>query len=216
MPRILPLVNHALYAAFMAFLFVTAGPFERDMAFWAWPILLFVFVLIHRIRTGRDVRAARLLVQVVVYSLCVGLAVIAPVKDRNRLMAEPVILPKTKMTLRELQKYADNHWLGTFPDADLVITEDQAKDMVRFSSRKMTLREFVRQVEAQTTLRHRFGACGNGGSILFGSNCDFGLTLVDFEAQEEERRKQEEAMKARVEALTARTEPQRVPAPHDP
>jgi hypothetical protein len=50
---------------------------------------------------------------------------------------------------------------------------------IDFPKLEMTLREFVVAVESQSKLRHRFGHCGNGSTILFGGNCSFGLHFYD-------------------------------------
>jgi hypothetical protein len=50
---------------------------------------------------------------------------------------------------------------------------------VQFRGRVMSLREFAATIESQTSLRHRFGSCGNGYTILGGEDCSFGMSLRD-------------------------------------
>ncbi|MGH7138598.1 MAG: hypothetical protein ACREHD_22865, partial [Pirellulales bacterium] len=55
--------------------------------------------------------------------------------------------------------------------------DDEKTQVIVFPDTNLTLRQFVGAIESQSTLRHRFGHCGNGSTILWGGDCSFGLHL---------------------------------------
>ena len=106
------------------------------------------------------------------------MAVLAPVKTTERVLKNPLVLPKTELTLSEMDREIDfehTQWLP--PYIYVATTSDNADRQIQFRTTDITLREFVDTIEAQSGLRHRFMHCGNGSSILFGGDCCFGLRL---------------------------------------
>jgi hypothetical protein len=105
-------------------------------------------------------------------------AVLAPVKTTERVLEHPLVLPKTELTLAEMDREADfksTQWLPRY--IYVATTSENADAQIRFRSTEITLREFIDTIESQSKLRHRFMHCGNGSSILFGGDCCFGLRL---------------------------------------
>ncbi|MGE3315623.1 MAG: hypothetical protein AB7O26_10945 [Planctomycetaceae bacterium] len=100
-----------------------------------------------------------------------------PAKVIEQKLDQSVTLHKREMSLERLafEASAEPDRFGgriqfTFAAADKDI-------VVRWPAETMTLREFVAAIESQTPLRHRFGHCGNGATILYGGNCVFGLWI---------------------------------------
>jgi hypothetical protein len=105
-------------------------------------------------------------------------AVNAPVKTTDHVLGHMITLPQAKMTLAEIGGDPD----GLPPDwrprlLHVFVPADEASQEIAFRSTTISLQEFVNTVEAQSTLRHRFGHCGNGSTILWGGDCSFGLHL---------------------------------------
>lgn len=95
---------------------------------------------------------------------------LAPGKTSSKVLAKPVTLSSSAMTLSEIATAAaerDGFPIGVRLS---VPTPDQER-VIRFPARQLTLGEFVRAVESQSSLRHRFSGCGNCSSILRGSDC---------------------------------------------
>ena len=105
-------------------------------------------------------------------------AVLAPVKTTERVLKILLVLPKTELTLAEMDREADfesTRWLPRY--IYVTTTSENADQQIRFRSTKITLREFIDTIESQSKLRHRFMHCGNGSSLLFGGDCCFGLSF---------------------------------------
>lgn len=68
----------------------------------------------------------------------------------------------------------------SFPiKTSVTVPESGSSLILRFPSRRRTLRQFVAAVEKQSSLRHRFAHCVNGSTVLWGGDCSFGLRLRD-------------------------------------
>jgi hypothetical protein len=115
---------------------------------------------------------------VLVTSFVIFVAVLAPVKTTERALENPLVLPKTELTLSEMDREIDFERTQWLPRYIYIATTSQNVDkQIRFRTTDITLREFVDTIESQSDLRHRFMHCGNGSSILFGGDCCFGLRL---------------------------------------
>lgn len=127
-------------------------------------------------RRGRG--TATLVTYVAVTAVVVVAAILAPVKTTERVLDTRLILPKSDLTLAEMdrgQNFENTEWLPQY--ISVASTPDNADQEVRFGETNVSLREFVDTIERQSELRHRFRHCGNGSSILFGGDCCFGLGL---------------------------------------
>ena len=105
-------------------------------------------------------------------------AILAPVKTTERVLDRPMVLPKTELTIAEMNRetnFENTVWLPRF--IYVATTSADADTKIRFRATDITLREFVDTIESQSNLQHRFMHCGNGSSILFGGDCCFGLSL---------------------------------------
>lgn len=106
-------------------------------------------------------------------------AILAPVKTIERVLDRPLVLPKTELTLAEMDRETEfedtGDWLPQY--ISVASTPGNAAHEIRFRATDITLREFVATIEEQSDLRHRFMHCGNGSSILFGGDCCFGMRL---------------------------------------
>lgn len=78
------------------------------------------------------------------------------------------------MTLAELADPVEHGW-NRFYNCSVSVSEGLADRTVQFPSRELRVGEFIAAVESQTPLRHRFGHCGNGFTVLWGGDCSFGL-----------------------------------------
>ncbi len=176
--RLLPLLlGHAFCAAFFAGLFVVAVYGQHEFVFFAWLCVLGISLIDLNWRRYGVARGA-LLVQTTIAVAVVSLAAAAPVKTRDRLLGGRVILPSAEMSLGELRDYAEGAGRRSFPvRIQLSYPESRAGSVLRWPASEMTLKEFLTTIEGQTQLRHQFGSCGNGSTILWGGNCCFGVFL---------------------------------------
>lgn len=131
------------------------------------------------IREPNSARGAFTLATYVAVTLSVIVAaVLAPVKTTERVLERTLVLPKTELTVAEMdreQGFESVRWLPRY--VVVATTSENAKKQIRFRATEITLREFISTIESQSELRHRFMHCGNGSSILFGGDCSFGLLL---------------------------------------
>lgn len=170
---------HACWAAFFAGLFVVATPDGLGVIGLIW-LLGLVFAGLAEQRSPRPMGMTAIgLVHVAVATVVIATAMAAPVKTRDRLMTRRVTLPQTEMSLGALKALADEDIRQRiFPARVWVSCPPSESDrVIRWPGREMTLRDFVAAIEGQTRLRHQFGSCGNGSTILWGGNCCFGLFL---------------------------------------
>ena len=126
----------------------------------------------------RGLGASTFATYVVVASSIVVAAILAPVKTTQRVLQRPMVLPKTELTIAEMDRetnFENTDWLPRF--IHVATTSVDANKLIRFRATDITLREFVDTIESQSNLRHRFMHCGNGSSVLFGGDCCFGLSL---------------------------------------
>jgi hypothetical protein len=113
-----------------------------------------------------------------VMGLVVAAAHHAPGKATERYLDRELTLPSPRMTLAELS--GDHVKPRLIWTSDLVTIEAPRREkekVIAFPGTTITLRDFVRAIEEQSTLRHEFGHCGNGWTILRGPDCSFGLRL---------------------------------------
>ena len=145
-----------------------------------WVVVLYHIVRDHlRAERGQDALLA-VGTQVATMVLVITVAAFAPVKVTDRLREEPVAVPKTEMTLAELEEFCQFHRRGNLPVYISISFDKAASDqVVRWPAQHMTLGHFIDALESQTSLRHRFSGCGNGWTILWGNDCSFGLSLRD-------------------------------------
>ncbi len=106
------------------------------------------------------------------------LAYFAPLKTTDDYLTRTVSLPKTKISLAELAGLEEpSHILFRLRGVSVSVPEDESDIVIQFPATELTMGQFVDAVEQQSTLRHRFGHCGNGSTILWGGDCSFGLHL---------------------------------------
>jgi hypothetical protein len=122
---------------------------------------------------------AKVVLQAATMVLIIVAAIKAPVKTTERFLTRTIELPKTTMTLAEIESSPTYgpapHWLPV--SIHVKVEPDEQSTEIAFPSTEITVREFVSVIESQSTLRHRFGHCGNGSTILHGGDCSFGLSL---------------------------------------
>ena len=116
--------------------------------------------------------------QVAVIVAIVTAAHLAPGKTTDRFLDRTITIPESHMTLAELEGDPN----GPRPDwspffLTISVPDDDKATVITFPETTLTLRQFVRAIESQSTLRHRFAHCGNGWTILWGDDCSFGLHL---------------------------------------
>jgi hypothetical protein len=128
--------------------------------------------------TKRDRGAFTVATYVAVTVSVIVAAILAPVKTTERVLDSPLVLPKTELTIADMDRetnFENAEWLPRY--IYVATTSANADKRIRFRSTDITLREFIDTIETQSDLRHRFMHCGNGSSVLFGGDCCFGLRL---------------------------------------
>lgn len=179
--RIIPfIVTHTLTPCILGSLLVVGVLPFVVLILVVWMLVLVVSYRRH-VRADQSVYAAALIgIQVFVMLTIIIAAHVAPVKTTDRVLSRSVTLPKTEMTLADLQKDADIYSSGVFPIKVWMTVPDADRSvLIRFSARQLTLHDFVAAVENQSSLRHQFRHCGNGATVLWGGDCSFGLHLRD-------------------------------------
>jgi hypothetical protein len=156
---------------------VVAAPVPVNLA----ALILWAFLVVGWVKRragegGRRAGTVELATQFVSMSVLVLAAASAPVKVVDRVKARRVLLPKQAMTIGELKESQAYESTRRFRYG-MSAPDDMAGRVVRFPSRGLTVGEFIDAIEAQTPLRHRFGHCGNGSTILWGGDCSFGLSF---------------------------------------
>ncbi|MFM7515937.1 MAG: hypothetical protein ACKO3V_03255, partial [Pirellula sp.] len=172
MANISPL--HVLIATALAVTIVVL-PMGHMLMFFPWII---VVAVASRRETKRGRGALTFGTYVVVTLFVVVAAILAPVKTTERVLDRPMVLPRTELTIAEMDRetnFENAEWLPRY--IYVATTSENADQQIRFRATDITLREFVDTIESQSGLRHRFMHCGNGSSILFGGDCCFGLRL---------------------------------------
>jgi hypothetical protein len=122
--------------------------------------------------------AAAVMTQVAVFLGIVTAAHLAPGKTTERFLDRAITIPKTRMTLAELEGDSDGpppEWCPS--SVSISVPDDEKTKAIVFPTAELTLRQFVHAIESQSTLRHRFAHCGNGWTIFGGGDCSFGLHL---------------------------------------
>lgn len=171
---------HALCAGIFAALFAVAAPGLQELVALAWFVVLGIIAWVQIRRRSPERLVAVLATQGLVAAAVIGLAVAAPVKTlaRDRLLGRRVALPKTAMSLRELDDYLQGDGRDRFPvSISLPDREFLGDTVLRWPASPMSLREFLDVIEQQTGWEYRLGTCGNGSCILLG---DYGILSVSF------------------------------------
>lgn len=154
-----------------------------DLVALVFPIwLLILFLIVRKYSRAENARDGGmvLITHLVVTALTVAMAVAAPGKTIDLVLARPVKLAKEQMTLAELQEYYDQErWSAFSARFSFNVPAEIESQTVIFPSTEMTLREFLQSLESQTPLRYRMSHCGNGYSILRGGDCCFGVFVHD-------------------------------------
>ncbi|MFO0950178.1 MAG: hypothetical protein U0835_03315 [Isosphaeraceae bacterium] len=125
---------------------------------------------------GRRAGGVECHAQVAAMSAVVLAAVLAPVKVVDEVKARRITLPKPVMTVAELREPEDHDYPRPFRYY-MVAPDGWNGRAVRFTSKNVTIGEFIDAVEGQTPLRHRFAHCGNGWTLHWGGDCSFGLAF---------------------------------------
>ncbi|WP_435015615.1 hypothetical protein TA3x_003159 [Tundrisphaera sp. TA3] len=126
-------------------------------------------------RAGGRSGVAEWVVPAVLMIALLAAAEAAPVKVVDRMKARRIALPRRELTLGEMAE--PDAW-NRFARLPSELPADLAGRVVRFPEGEITIGEFIAAVERQTPLRHRFGHCGNGSTILWGGDCSFGLSFL--------------------------------------
>ncbi|WP_254511038.1 hypothetical protein [Anatilimnocola floriformis] len=122
--------------------------------------------------------ASTLLTYLTITTVVFVAAIVAPVKTVDRVLDTKVVLPKTEISLAEMNDDdSDNRWLSRY--IRVGATQENAAQVIHFREREITLREFIETVETQSNLKHSVAHCGNGYSILYGGDCCFGLRMSE-------------------------------------
>lgn len=167
---------HILIATALAAIIV-ALPMGHLLMIVPWIIVVSVAC---RHEAKRNRGTSTLVTYVAVTAVVVLAAILAPVKTADRVLESPLVLPKTELTLGEMDRDKNYDTLDWLPHSvSIASTPGKAAQAIRFRETDITLREFVETIEEQSNLRHRFRHCGNGSSILYGGDCAFGLHLRD-------------------------------------
>lgn len=147
-------------------------------AFALWLVLL-AFCVRKQLRQQRpNLAVTSLIMQVAVIVSIVVAATLAPGKTTDRFLERTITLPKSRMTLAELEGDPDGFRPEWRPlSVSVFVPDDEKTTVIVFPETTLTLRQFVAAIESQSTLRHRFGHCGNCSTILRGGDCSFGLSL---------------------------------------
>lgn len=155
---------------------IVALPMGQVLGFIPWIV---VVAIACRSESGIR-RAMAFTTYVVVTVLIVVAAILAPVKTVDRVLDRPLSLPKTVVTLSEMDlhtNYVTAQWIPRYIHVET--TSKNAGTAITFRSTEITLREFIQTIEKQSALRHRFAHCGNGSSILYGGDCSFGVFIAE-------------------------------------
>lgn len=156
---------------------VSIPPFNFA-AFALWIVFLARTVRGQLRRNRSRLAVASVTLQLAGVAAIVTAAHMAPVKTTDRFLDRTITIPKSRMTLAELEGEPD----GPRPDwrpfaVSVVVPASERNHVIAFAGTTLTLHEFVDAVESQSTLRHRFAHCGNGWTVLWGGDCSFGLCL---------------------------------------
>jgi len=147
-------------------------------AFALWLALLASFVRKQLRQRRSTIAVTSAMMQMAVIVAIVTAAHLASGKMTDRFLDRTILLPKSRMTLGELEGDPDGprpEW-RPFSVSISVPGEEKTKVIV-FPETSLTVRQFVCAIESQSTLRHLFAHCGNGWTILWGGDCSFGLHL---------------------------------------
>lgn len=143
-----------------------------------WIALLASSVRKHRRCNRPKLAVASAITQLAVFFSIVTAAHLVPGKTTDRFLDRTITIPRSPMTLAELAGDPDGpppEWRP--PSVSLSVAGEEKTKRIVFPATTLTLRQFVRAIESQSTLRHRFAHCGNGWTILWGGDCSFGLHL---------------------------------------
>lgn len=155
------------------------------------PLLVWLLMVIDRAHAkpaGQRWREGLVMlsIQGIAITLAITVAVLAPVKTQDRLMKKSVTLPKTEMSLEELELLTHNEQLQWPTFVHVNYPDAEASRLVSWPAKDLTMREFVTAIEEQTPLRHRFRFCGVAMTILWGPDD----ALLDMNVPVEEQPRQ--------------------------
>ena len=171
-------VGHAAWSAALGGVVAVSILSLAVFALVVWLSFAIEFIRFQLVRHAYRKALAILVVQSATMAIVITGAVLAPLKPADRHMPGPVTLPKTVMTLTELEDLTHSPF-ARYPfkiRVNIYFPKSQAARAVQFPSTNITLGEFVAALEGQTSLRHRFMSCGQGHTILWGGD-NFGLWL---------------------------------------
>jgi hypothetical protein len=171
-----PAAVHILVTLGLATAVVATPLMINFAAFALWVIIVARWVKRRTRASGRRAGAAELVVHLVTMSVLVLAAASAPGKVVDQVKARHVAVPRQEMTIDELQEPETFGLARPFPYW-ISASDDLADRVVRFPALELTVGEFIAAIEEQTPLRHGFGHCGNGTTILWGGDCSFGLSF---------------------------------------
>ncbi len=158
---------------------VSIPPFNFA-AFLLWGAFLVLSVRKQLRRRRFALATALFTTHVAFFAGIVTAAYLAPGKTTDRFLDRRITLPKSSMTLAELEGDPDGprpFW--RLSSVRILAPDDEKTKLIAFPEATLTLRQFVRAIESQSTLRRRFHHCGNGWTVLRGGDCSFGLSLRD-------------------------------------
>jgi len=116
---------------------------------------------------------------VAVSAVLIWAATYRPAKTEEHVLNRVLSLESEELTLGELDCSQYSHRSRFKVPMYITLAEENQHRSVRFPSRNPTLREFLQQIESQTSLRYKFRSCGNGWTLLYGDDCCFGVHLYD-------------------------------------
>lgn len=126
------------------------------------------------------------IVPAVVMTAIVAAAHYAPLKTIEWEKARRITLPKATMSIAEMRRPEDFKLDRPFRlNCYFMVHPAEVFDdrVIHFPSRELTVAEFIRAIEGQAPLHHRFMGCGNAwSSILSGPNAAMGLGFFPAES----------------------------------
>lgn len=172
------LLTHSLIGLAFGLMFVVCVFPLNVLVFIAWIALADTMA---RLSSPSGVtRLKPIIAQVTIFATVTVLAFASPFKTQHEHLTKQVRLPKSDVTVSELQRITAQHGRCTLP---VHVTFDYYGDLndklIHFEKVDLTLGEFITAVENQTPLRHRFAHCANGYTILWGYPPSFMLALND-------------------------------------
>jgi len=142
--------------------------------------LVTIRIMTHRQHSlhGSAIKLPASLIHLLVLLVTIVAAHLAPGKAIDSYLKTQVDLPKSSMTLGELQAATERFGRDVFPHGFHVYASDDQKNVtIRFNTNCTTLADVVSAVERQSSLRLRTSSCGNAWTILWGKDVFFSVSL---------------------------------------